>query len=93
MKTLLTKDFIMDWWLTRYHNVTCQWLRDNESELVKTPAWYKKYAVTQEQHDEWYDWAIDYMAKYYRRSKKQVKRDFCFEYLNCSPSVKKDEKA
>ena len=91
MKKLLTTDFIMDWWLNKYHNITCDWLRENEPELIKTPDWYKKYAVTEEQHDEWYEWAIDYMAKYYRMSKKNTRRNFVFDYLNCSPSIKKIE--
>jgi len=89
MKKLLEKDFIMDWWLEKYHGITCNWLRKNEPELIKTPDWYKKYTVTQEQHDTWYNWAIDYMAKYYRISKKVTKRRFCFDYLDCSPSIKK----
>jgi len=93
MKKLLEQDFIVDWWLTKYHNITCDWLRKNEPELIKTLNWFTKYAVTQEQHDEWYNWAIDYMAKYYRRSKKRIKIHFVFDYLNCAPSIKKDEKA
>jgi len=89
MKRLLSQEFVMDWWLQKYHGITCQWLIKNEPELITTPEWYKKYAVTQEQHDEWYDWVVSYMAKYYRQSKKIVKRRFCFDYLNCSPSIKK----
>jgi hypothetical protein len=92
MKKLLEQEFIMDWWLTKYHGITIDWLRENEPNLIKTSARYIKYAVTQEQHDEWYNWAIDYMAKYYHMSKKYTKRNFCFDYLNCSPSVIKDGK-
>ena len=88
MKKLLTQEFIMDWWLEKYHNISIKWILENEPELIKDPKWYKKYAVTQEQHDEWYNWAIDYMAKYYRKSKKRTKHDFVFDYINCSPSIK-----
>lgn len=80
----------MDWWLNKYHNISIQWLMENEPELCKSPDWYKKYAVTEEQHDEWYNWAIDYMSKYYKMSKKMTKKRFCFDYLNCSPTVKKE---
>ena len=90
MKKKLTTEFIMDYWLQKYHNINIQWLIENEPELIKSPEWYKKYAVTQAEHDEWYDLAIDYMSKYYKRSKKRIKRDFCFDYLNCSPTIKKE---
>jgi hypothetical protein len=88
MKKLIEQQFIMDWWLTKYHNTTCEELIKNEPELIKTAYWYKKYAVTQEQHDEWHKWAIDYIAKYYGWSKKRARQEFVFPYLNCSPSVK-----
>lgn len=91
-KQPLTQEFIMDWWLNKYHNISIKWLIENEAELIKTFHWYLKYPVTQEQHDEWYSWAIDYMSKYYRKSKKRTMKDFCFDYLNCSPSVKQNAK-
>jgi len=53
-----------------------------------TRDFYKTYAVTQEQHDEWYEWAINRIAKYYRYSKKRAKRMFCWDYLNVAPSIK-----
>ena len=90
MKKQLTTEFIMDYWLQKYHNINIQWLIENEPELIKSPEWYKKYAVTQSEHDEWYDWAIDYMSKYYKMTKKMTKKNFCFDYLNCSPSIKKE---
>jgi len=89
VKTRLTQEFIMNWWLKKYHNISVKWLLENEPEFVKTPHWYTKYAVTQEQHDEWYNWAINYMSKYYKMPKQYIKRNFGFDYLNCSPAVLK----
>jgi hypothetical protein len=86
-KSEITSEFIMDYWLKKYHNITVAWLLENEPELIKSPDWYEKYAVTQEQHDEWYNWAIDIIAKTFRLSKKTTKRNFVFDYLNLSPSV------
>lgn len=80
----------MDYWLTKGHGVTVKWLIENEPELIKTSDWFNKYAVSQELHDEWYDWAIDTIAKSKRLSKKYVKKAFWMDYLNCSPSIKKD---
>ena len=88
MKKPLTQEMFYNWWLQKYHGTTIQNIMDNEPELAKTIDWYKKYAVTQEQHDEWYKWAIDTIAKHYRMSKKAAVRHFAFDYLNLSPAVK-----
>jgi hypothetical protein len=86
----LTADDLYNGWLTPYHGITIQWLVENETELIKTPEWYKKYSVSQSQHDEWYAWAINELATYRKCSKKRAKEDFCFDYLNISPSVKNE---
>lgn len=69
------------------HGVTVKWLIENEPELIKTPAWYKKYSVSSELHDEWYEWAITTIAKYHRISKASARRSFVWNYLNLAPSV------
>jgi hypothetical protein len=86
----LTQDDLYNGWLTKYHNTTVEELIKNEPELIKTSDWYKKYAVTQAQHDEWYEWAINKLSKFYGTSKKQAKRNFCFDYLNIAPSIIQD---
>ena len=63
-------------------------LLEKEPELSKTPGWYKKYAVTQEQHDEWYEWAIGEICKKTRMKRKYAERSFAFDYLNLAPAVK-----
>jgi hypothetical protein len=87
MKAKLSSEYIMDGWLKPYHGITVDWLVKNEPELIKTPDWYKKYAVSQEQHDEWYEWAIQTIMKHYRCSRKMAQRNFAFDYLNIAPSV------
>jgi hypothetical protein len=87
----LTAEFIRDYWLKKYHGIDTAWLIENEPILIQTPDWYKKYAVTKEQHDEWYEWAIDTIAKYNHISKKLARRGFAFDYLNLAPSeIRKD---
>lgn len=87
----VTSEYIMDYWLKKGHGIDVAWLIENEPELIKTPDWYKKYEVSQELHDEWYEWAIDTIAKSRRASKKYVKKLFAFDYLNLAPSVKKED--
>jgi len=83
----ITAENIMNYWLTKYHNVTVEDLIKNEPELIRTPAWYKKYAVSTEQHDEWYKWAITEICKERNCSRKYAERNFCFDYLNVAPNV------
>jgi hypothetical protein len=84
----LTEDYFRDWWLKKYHNTTCEEVVKKHPRLVKTFKWFAKYPCTQEQHDEWYDWAISEIIKSYHCSKKFAKRGFCFAYLNTAPNVK-----
>jgi hypothetical protein len=84
----VTADDLYNLWLEPYHGITVQWLVDNEPELIKTPEWYKKYAVTQAQYEEWYERALVEICKSYRISKKQAIRRTMFDFLNIAPSVK-----
>ena len=88
-----TEDYFRDWWLQKYHNTNSKELVEKEPELCKTIEWFKKYPCTQEQHDEWYDWAIGEVMKKYKFTKKRAKYNFCFIYLNVSPYVKENEKS
>lgn len=91
-KEPLTAAFIRDYWLKKYHGIDTAWLIENEPELIQTLEWYKKYAVTKEQHDEWYEWAIDTIAKHRHISKKSAKSRFVWDYLNLAPSeIKSNE--
>ena len=93
MKPQLTEEEFINWWLREYHNtdldgvkrVRPEWWEDPEKY---TRDFYRAYAVTQEQHDEWYEWAINRLAKYHKYSKKYAKKAFCLSYLNVSPIIK-----
>ena len=87
----LTDIFIIEGWLKKYHGLTVNELVEKEPILSKTPEWYQKYAVTQEQYDEWYDWTIDIIAKTNHRSKKFVKQHFTFDWLNVAPNIIKEQ--
>lgn len=87
-KPKTTLDEFTNWWLNKYHNTSLDELLKTQTDLMYTLAWYKKYPVTPEQHDEWYDWAIATVCKEYRMSAKMAKRQFVFAYLNCAPCVK-----
>jgi len=89
-KSDLTEEFIINGWLTPNFGITVKWLVENESELIKTIDWYKKYSVSQKAHNTWYNWAIDIISKTLRMSKKITKRRFAINYLNCAPNIKKD---
>jgi hypothetical protein len=87
MKKQLNQEDFYNYWLVKFHGITVRELMEKEPELIKTPDWYKKYAVTQAQHDEWHEWAIDVIAKYYRCGKKAARMKFVWDYLNLAPSI------
>jgi len=88
-KAKLTQEYIMNYWLEKGHGITVKWLIENEPELIKSSDWYLKYSVSQELHDEWYEWAIKELMKNNRMSRKFITRNFAMDYLNCSPTIKK----
>jgi len=86
-----TIEDMINGWLLPYHNTTIEQIEKEWEGEKDSRIFYKKYAVTQAQHDEWYEWAITLLSKYFRRSKKMIRRQFCFDYLNCAPSIKKED--
>jgi len=88
-KSELTEEFIIEGWLKKYHGITVKEMIKKHPMLCKSGDWHKKYLVTQVQHDEWYNWAIDIISKTLKMSKKTTKRRFALNYLNCAPNIKK----
>lgn len=83
---------LLNLWLEKYHNITFQQVKDTHPEWVEHPEehtrdFYNKYAVTQEQHDEWVKEAKELLRKKYKMSKRMVDKGWWSVYLNCSPSV------
>jgi len=96
MKQKLTADDILNWWLAKYHNTSIDRVfKDHPEWDVHSKDWnsrvfYEAYPVTQEQHDEWYEWVITTLMKEKGMGRKNTERNFSFVYLNTAPSVKKD---
>lgn len=89
-------DDLVNWWLDKYHNTNLtevlkhnpEW-KDNPNEHTRD--FYRKYEVTQEQHDEWQEWAKEYVREITKLSKKMINHSWPGIYLNCAPNVKEDE--
>lgn len=87
---------LLNLWLEKYHNITLQQVKDTHPEWMDKPEehsrdFYTKYAVTQEQHDEWEKEAKELLRKKYKISKWMINKGWWAIYLNCSPSVKQVE--
>ena len=93
MKKKLTEELFINKWLEDYHNTSIKEVEEKYPEWMEdtnqgSREFYKTYAVSQVEHDEWYRWAIDVLAKHYRLSKKRARRAFWLNYLNVAPSIK-----
>ena len=84
----LTEEEIINWWLTKYHGITVDELREKEPELIKTSAWFKKYAVTQKQHDEWREWLIKKLMWRFGISRKDIEKSMWMICFDTEPAVK-----
>jgi len=89
----ISSDELINWWLEKYHNTNVDKILKENPEWEKNPEehtreFYKKYEVTEEQHDEWHKWAISTIAKKYKWSKEYARKQFAFPYLNVAPSIK-----
>lgn len=87
-----TEEEFINWWLKKYHNIDLTGVKKAHPEWMDEPEkhtrdFYRAYAVTQEQHDEWYDWAIKRIMKHYRMGRKRAEESFCFDYLNVAPNI------
>ena len=96
MKARLTEELFVNWWLEKYHDTNLDKVLENHPEWQDDPPshsreFYAAYTVTDEQHDEWYAWAIQKVMKHYRYGKKRAERDFCLPYLDVSPMVSKNQ--
>jgi dTDP-D-glucose 4,6-dehydratase len=88
-RTEYTGNEIMNWWLVPYHGKTIEEIFEANPEYKDdNRKFYQDYAVTQEQHDEWYELALDKLQKSLKWKRDMVKREFAMPYLNLAPSVK-----
>lgn len=80
---------LVDWWLVKYHGIT---YKEAKEEYDKEEYdFLKKYAVTQEQHDEWAEWFENFLMKKTKMSIKNVKRNSWGIYLDAAPMVKENK--
>lgn len=98
MKKRLTDTDIINWWLEKFHNTNIAKLLKEHPDWEKDPQahtkeFYDMHKVTQEQHDEWREWAITALAKERRLSKRYIKMGFWVLDLNAAPSIDDNREA
>jgi hypothetical protein len=84
---------LIDGWL-KYHNTSyAQVLKENPEWEVNphehTREFLNKYKVTQEQHDQWEEWAKAYCKKVTKCTKSYLNRAWGLTYLNVAPMIRK----
>lgn len=95
-KKELTEEHFINWWLEKYHDTNLDKIIEANPSWKENPPdhtreFYEAYQCTQEQHDEWYDWAIETVMKHFRWGKKRAKKEFLWTYLNVSPMIKQED--
>lgn len=82
-----TMDDLIEWWLWRYHGLTIEELKKIHTlKELSTPDWYKKYPVTEKQHDKWEAWAE---KKLIRTGVIRKGQSWSLIYLDAAPHIKK----
>jgi hypothetical protein len=86
-----TRDDLLNYWLKKYHNTTVEEVVNTHSrDVLDYPEWFKLYPVTQEQCDEWEEWAKEELVRTNTISKWRIKNyGLGFIALDCAPYVKK----
>lgn len=90
-KKELTEEMLINWWLVKYHNTTLEEIHKEHPNWT-SKEFYAAFPVTDKQHDEWHDWMLKELQKYFKYSKKYVQRSSWAIYLNTAPSIKNDKK-
>ena len=67
-------------------------IQKHDKNILESPDWFKLYSVTQEQHDEWVNWAKEHVRKITKMSKKMINNVWWTIDLDCSPNVINDDK-
>lgn len=81
---------LINLWMVPIHGITIEEAYEKEP-WENSREFYEKYKITQEEHDKWYDEVIELLSKHFRWSKKRIKKEFTFAYLNCAPTIIKED--
>lgn len=87
----INREDLLNGWLVKYHNITAQEVVEKYPKEAKSAKWFDLFKVTQEQHDEWVEWAKDFIKKETKMKKYMFDRQWGMIYLDCSPSIIKTE--
>jgi len=92
MRKQVSSDELVNWWLDKFHSTSLDKVLEENPEWKDNPQehtreFYIKYAVTQEQANEWEAWAKEHIKKITKMSKKLIDKGWWSVYLDCSPSV------
>ena len=86
MKQVNREDLLNGW--LKYHNTTVEEvIKKHPKEVLESAEWFKLYPVTQEQEDEWVNWAKKHIKKVTKLSNAIIERSWGLVYLDCSPYV------
>ena len=97
MKKQVKQEDLINWWLEKYHNTNLDKILDENPKWKENPEKYSldffnEYQVTQDQHDEWLEWAKAFTKAVTGIKGRMFDRSWGWVYLDTSPKIKEDEK-
>lgn len=92
MRKLVNNEDLINWWLKKYHHTSLKQIKKEHPEWEKDPEahsreFYSSYMVTEEQHNEWEEWAKEYVKKVTGLPKTLIKHGWWSVYLNTAPQI------
>lgn len=90
MKKVKRED-LLNYWLGKFHNTNAVEVVANHPDKVDSPDWFKLYPVTQEQYEDFEEWAIQHIMEVTKMSRTFTIKTMQYAMLDCAPYVKREE--
>ena len=97
MRKKVDENILLNEWLIVFHGVDIEEVKKAHPEWEKEPERHSRdffiaYAVTNEEYNEWEEWAKKYIKKITRYPMKYIDRQFCWVALQIGPIIKKEDR-
>lgn len=83
----VNREDLLNGWLKYWNTTVEEVVKRHPKEFLRDSDWFRAYAVTQEQHDEWEKWAKEHVRKTTKLPKRFIDKIWGFTYLDVVPDI------